>query len=147
MVARAAGVLCLQHPRGRARLGDARPGPRRRDDPAGLVPGDDLLAAATQTQGCGLVAGRAVELQVAPAHAGGLDLEHHLARARGRVGELPNLELAISREHDAAHGRLLDAVVVRTRCSVKDVMALGQTRTPLTITGGLRCPGSLLPSR
>src|SRR5262249_53367458 len=46
----------------------------------------------------------AVVVQVAAAHARGLDLEDHVARAGCRIGELSELELAISEKHDAFHG-------------------------------------------
>ena len=45
-------------------------------------------------------------MQVAAAHAGGLDLEDHVPRARRRIGELPELQLAITQEHHAFHGCL-----------------------------------------
>src|SRR5262249_72266 len=47
----------------------------------------------------------AVGVQVAAAHARGLDREDHVARAGCRIWELPELELAISEKHDAFHGR------------------------------------------
>src|SRR3984893_4992360 len=46
----------------------------------------------------------AVVVQVAAAHARGLDLEDHVARAGYRIGELSELQLAISEKPAAFHG-------------------------------------------
>jgi hypothetical protein len=48
-------------------------------------------------------------VQVAPAHARGLDLEDHVTGAGCRIGEVSQLELSISEKHDAFHGVLRDA--------------------------------------
>src|SRR5262249_21908674 len=76
-----------------------------RDHAAGLVTGDHAGRALDATRDDSTRIGRgAVGVQVAAAHARGLDLEDHVARAGCRIGELPELELAISEKHDAFHG-------------------------------------------
>src|SRR5438046_5883301 len=63
------------------------PGAARRDHAAGLVPGDERPGIAAQAERRLRSAGRrAVELEIAAAHARGLHLDHHLAGTwrRGR---------------------------------------------------------------
>jgi hypothetical protein len=86
-------------------LGDA--GAHRRDDPARLVAGDHSgLPLDASGHRLGRLGRRAIVVQVAAAHARGLDLENHVSRARCRIRELLQLELSISDEHDAFHGLL-----------------------------------------
>jgi len=76
-----------------------------RDDAAGLVTGNHAGRPLDATRDDSTRIGRgAVVVQVAAAHARGLDLEDHVARAGCRIGELPELQLAISEKHDAFHG-------------------------------------------
>src|SRR4029077_3865891 len=76
-----------------------------RDDAAGLVTGNHAGRPLDATRDDSTRIGRgAVVVQVAAAHARGLDLEDHVARAGYRIGELSELQLAISEKHDAFHG-------------------------------------------
>jgi hypothetical protein len=88
---------------GREVRGHARP--HRLDHSAGLVSRDDGTAAA-QAQGGRGVARGAVRVQVAPAHAGGLDGDDDLARPGRGIGEFLDLELPLSEKDDAAHDGL-----------------------------------------
>src|SRR5262245_56669857 len=86
-------------------LGDA--GTHRRHDAAWLVPGDHSgLPLDAPGHGAGRLGGRAIVVQVAAAHARGLDLEDHVSRPRCRIRELSQLEFSISEEHDAFHALL-----------------------------------------
>src|SRR2546422_300738 len=85
----------------RVRFADA--GPALGDDAARLVAGDDGSAAAAQAQGRGRVAGGAVRVQVAPAHAGGLHGDEDLTGARRGVGEVTQLQLPVAEENYATH--------------------------------------------
>src|SRR5262249_37053940 len=78
------------------------------NDAAWLVAGNDRLGAALEAGG-GIprLEARAVDVQVAAAHAGGLDLQHHLARPGRGLGELAQLELAVTEKHHALHVTLL----------------------------------------
>src|SRR5205807_1368285 len=76
-----------------------------RNDAAGLVTGDHAGRPLDAARDDSARIGRgAVVVQVAAAHARGLDLEDHVARAGCRIGELSELQLAISEKHDAFHG-------------------------------------------
>ena len=86
---------------GRVGLGDARSA--LGDDAARLVARDDGPAAAAKPEGRRGVAGRAVRVQVAAAHARSLHGHHDLAGARLRIGEVAHLELAIAEENYATH--------------------------------------------
>ena len=75
------------------------------DHAAGLVTGDHAGRPLDATGDDSTRIGRgAVGVQVAAAHARGLDLEDHVARAGCRIGEPSQLQLAISEKHDAFHG-------------------------------------------
>ena len=74
----------------------------RRHHAARLMSGDDRPAAA-QAEGRRGIADRAVGVQVAAAHAGGLDGDDDLARPRRGIGEFLDLQLPLSEEDDAAH--------------------------------------------
>src|SRR3989475_11204748 len=99
----------------RVRFADA--GPALGDDATRLVAGDDGFAAAAQAQGRGRVAGGAVRVQVAPAHAGGLHGDDDLPGTRRRVRELTQLELPVAEENDAAHRILLCGYPITIACS------------------------------
>src|ERR1044071_9496487 len=88
-------------------LGAARPpGPCGGDVPAGLVPADGRLARRREPA-CGAPASwPAILVQVAAAHPGGFHLDDDLALARGRVGELHQLELAFAGKDNPAHSVL-----------------------------------------
>ncbi len=97
----------VHHPLADLPLDLAHTRPHRCDDAAGLVSGDHGLAGTTEAErGC-LVAGRPVELEIAAAHAGGLDGKHDLAGPRRRIGKLLDLELSLSEKDDSAHGAAL----------------------------------------
>ena len=89
------------------RLRLAHPRPHGGDDAAGLVAADDGPAAAAEAEGLGRIAGGAVGVQIAPAHAGGLDGDDDLAGTGRRVRELAKLQLPLTKEDNAAHGVLL----------------------------------------
>src|SRR5262245_29510583 len=75
------------------------------DHAAGLVTGDHAGRPLDATRDDATRIGRgAVVVQIAAAHARGLDLEDHVARAGCRIGEPSQLQLAISEKHDAFHG-------------------------------------------
>jgi hypothetical protein len=91
-----------------------------RDHAAGLVTGDHAGRPLDATSDDSTWIGRgAVGVQVAAAHARGLDLEDHVARAGCRIGELSELELAISEKHDAFHGSPPVRGVRRARLTVR----------------------------
>ena len=71
---------------------------------AGLVPGDHRAADFAEAKGSGF-SRRAIEPQIAAAHAGRLDLDDNVMRPRRGIGELHQLQFAIAQERDAAHGR------------------------------------------
>src|SRR5262249_11669343 len=73
----------------------------------------------------------AVGVQVAAAHARGLDREDHVARAGCRIGELSELQLAISEKHDAFHGSPPVRGVRRTRPTTRSaVMSEAEESSP-----------------
>jgi hypothetical protein len=81
----------------------------RRDDAARLVARDHRLTAVLQSQRLERRARRRpIELQVAAAHPGCLDLQHHVARAGLGIGKLDQVEGAVPREDHATHHSLLD---------------------------------------
>src|SRR5262249_16784747 len=83
-------------------VGDS--GAHCRDDAAGLVTRDHAGRPLDATRDDATRIGwGAVVVQVAAAHARGLDLEDHVARAGARMGELSELQLAISEKYDAFH--------------------------------------------
>src|SRR5437868_4473571 len=65
------------------------------DHAAGLVPRDYWCD--------GGVARSSVEMQIAAAHAGGFDLQHHFARAGGRIGNGSEFKRAVATENNTAH--------------------------------------------
>jgi D-arabinose 1-dehydrogenase-like Zn-dependent alcohol dehydrogenase len=71
--------------------------------PEARVAADHRRAVAAQAHRLG-PALDAVELEIAAAHARGLDLQHHLAGSGHRVRKLLELELALAQKHHAAHG-------------------------------------------
>src|SRR6267378_3533441 len=76
----------------------------RRDDPAGLVPADERLGAATEAKRCLRSARRrTVELEIAAAHPRGLHLDHHLARSGRGIGEIADFDLAITEKDRSSH--------------------------------------------
>src|SRR5262249_15871220 len=46
----------------------------------------------------------AISVQIGATHPRRLDLQDHVPRTRGRIGELPQLQLTVSEKHDALHG-------------------------------------------
>src|SRR6266542_2003338 len=76
-------------------------GPGRGHDAAGLVARNDRAAAA-EPEGCRGIARGPVGMQVAAAHARGLDGENDLARAGRGVRKVLQLELPLSEKNDAA---------------------------------------------
>src|SRR5215510_10565433 len=106
VLAGAAAVVVMVHDAladARFFLGDA--GADGSHDAAGLVAGDHAGRPSNATgHGPTRVGRGAIVVQVAPAHARGLDLEDHIPRAGCRIGEVSELELAITEKHDAFHG-------------------------------------------
>src|SRR5215831_11866320 len=89
----------------------------RRDDAAGLVPGDHPGLPLDTTRNClTLLSRRAIGVQIGATHPRRLDLQDYVPRTRARIGELPQLQLTVSQKHDALHGFLL---VWRSDLSVK----------------------------
>src|ERR1044071_982089 len=107
MVANSAALVVVHHD-SLADLGlrGADPRPDRGDDAAGLVPANGRLARRREPA-CGAAASwPAILVQVAAAHPGGFHLDDDLALARGRVGELHQLELAFAGKDNPAHSVL-----------------------------------------
>ena len=70
---------------------------------ARFVTGNDRPLELAKSKRRGFFAGRAIELEIAAAHARRLDLQHDLARSRRGVGKLHEVQAALPREDDAAH--------------------------------------------
>src|SRR5689334_22795231 len=103
----AAAIVVLHHALADARLLLGYTLPDRDDDTARLMAGDHRTAIAEPKRRRGALPFRgAIEFQVAAAHAGGLDLQHDLARARRGIGELAQLELAPAQKDNSLHGAL-----------------------------------------
>ena len=104
MVAHGAALVVVHHD-ALADLGLRRADPRpdRGDDAAGLVPGDGRLARRREAAGRAAALRPPVLVQVAAAHARRLHLDDDLAFARGRIGEVHQLELAFAGKHHPAH--------------------------------------------
>ena len=108
-------------------LADARA--HRRDDAAGLVPGDHAGLPLDAARHCPVrLSGRAISVQIAAAHPGSLDLQDHVPRTRGRIGELPQLQPAVSEKHDALHGFLRIRADLATNISPCGADARKRTR-------------------
>src|SRR5207245_9385176 len=73
------------------------------DDAAGLVAGQEGATDGAEAQRSGRVAGAAIGMEIAPAHARGFHGDDDLAGARCRVGELTQLELPATEENYATH--------------------------------------------
>src|SRR6266850_1744966 len=84
-------------------VGFADAGAAGGDDAAGLVAGHDRAARAAEAQRGDGVADRAIGMQIAPAHPRSFHGDDDLAGTRRRVGEFPQLELALSEENYATH--------------------------------------------
>ena len=95
----AAAIMVLHHPFAQAGMGARDAGPHRHNHTAGFVPRDHRRGRQLQRA--------AIEMQIAAAHAGCLDLQHHFARSRGGVRDRDEFKRAVALEHDAAHGRSL----------------------------------------
>src|SRR3546814_906922 len=78
-------------------------GTDRDDHAARLVPGDDRVAGPEAEGRRGLAGRGTVEFEIASAHAGSLDLQDHLARTRGRIRKIPQLDLPVAGEHRTLH--------------------------------------------
>src|SRR5215510_6579006 len=98
----AALVVVVHHARADGREVRGHAGPRRLHHSARLMPCDDGPAAA-QTQGGRGVARSAIGMQIASAHARGLDGDDDLTRTRRGIGKFLDLELPLSEKDDAAH--------------------------------------------
>src|SRR5262249_2509079 len=99
----AALVVVVHHPLADPRflLGDGRA--ERGDHAAGLVTGDHPGLGLDPAGDGPLRRGGAIVVQVAAAHARGLDLEDDVPRAWRGIGKLPQLQLAVPEEDDALH--------------------------------------------
>src|SRR5690606_23200641 len=86
-------------------LADARA--HRGDHAARLVTGDHRTRIPETELLCRLAGRRAVKFEITAAHAGGLDLEHDLARPRRRVREFAQLDAPVACEYRCFHGFLL----------------------------------------
>jgi hypothetical protein len=74
----------------------------RHDHATGFMSRNDRTAPGGEPQGRS-ASRRAVKLEVAPAHSGGLDLQYDLAWTGHRVGKLEDLNLAIPSKDDTFH--------------------------------------------
>src|SRR6185503_12432669 len=104
----AAGIVMIHDALADRRLALRNPGPARRDHAAGLVAADERLGVGAEAERLlRLARRRAVKLEVRAAHARGLHLDHHLARAGRGIGEGPDLDLPVAEENHAAHESIL----------------------------------------
>ena len=106
----ATAVVVAHDPRAQRRLGFGHRGAPGGHHTARLVTRDHRAAVAPEPQGLGaafLAAGCPVEVQIATAHAGGLDLQHHLVGSRRGIGKIHQRKLAITEKYDALHGQPL----------------------------------------
>src|SRR5688572_31958341 len=100
----AARIVVVHHALANRRLALRDAGTARYYHAARLVAADKRLSISSQPERLlRLARRRAVELEVAAAHARGLHLDHHLARAGRRIGELAQLDLAVAEEDDSTH--------------------------------------------
>src|SRR5882724_13542656 len=102
----AAAVVVLHHAHADLGLVLGNAGAYCNHDAAGLVAGNDRAGELAEAQRRS-TADRAVELQIAAAHAGSLDLEHDFAGSRRRIRKLHELNLASAGEYDSFHALLL----------------------------------------
>src|SRR5437764_10771512 len=110
VVAHGAALVMVHHDAlADLRLRLADPGADRRDDAAGLVPGDDRLGRRRESADCRAALWPPVLVQIAAAHARGLHFDDDLALARRRVGKVHQLELAFALKYNPAHPSLLAA--------------------------------------
>src|SRR5271165_1672539 len=116
VIAHGAALVVMHHdPLADLGLLVADPRAHRGDDAARLVSADDRIGIDWQTADRRAARFRpAVLVQIAAAHARGLHLDHHLARTRGRIGELHHLDFPLTREHYAVH-RFLRHSLLRSR--------------------------------
>ena len=77
--------------------------PHRRDYAAGLMACDQRATDGAQPQ-CGGGIGRPVKLEIAAAHARGLDFKDDLARPRRGVRKVHQFNLPVAFENHAFHG-------------------------------------------
>src|SRR5579862_2892420 len=76
-----------------------------RHNAARLVSGDNRAAHLAEPERSSPTGG-AIELQVAAAHAGCLDLDHDIVRSRCWIGKFHELQFAFAEESHAPHGLL-----------------------------------------
>jgi hypothetical protein len=74
-----------------------------RHDATWLVPGDNGRLGAQTERGRCAAGWSAIRLEVAAAEPRSLDLEHHFACPRRRIGEVLQFELAIAHKNDTFH--------------------------------------------
>src|SRR5262249_41637333 len=87
-----------------ARLLVGHPGPDGGDDAARLMAGDHRFSAALEARtAIARSECRAIDVQIAAAHARRLDFQHHLARAWCGVREVAQLKPPVTQKHDASH--------------------------------------------
>ena len=98
----AATVVVAHHSSAIRQLFRGNVGTTCSDDTAWLVPADDRAAVAAQTQRLGAFR-RAVEVQIAAAHARRLDFQDDIIRTGRRIGKLHQFELPATFEHYTFH--------------------------------------------
>ena len=99
-------VVVFHHTHADPRLPFADAHPDGGNHTTGLMPRDDQATLAANTESrTGSTGRRAVELEVAAAHPGRLDLQHDFAWPWRGVREVPQLEAAVAGEHNAFHFR------------------------------------------
>src|SRR6185312_14087658 len=127
-------IVVVHHALADARLLLGDPGAYRGHDAAGLVAGDHAgLPLDAAGHGSARIGRSAIVVQVAAAHARGLDLEDHVPGAGCRIGELSDFQLSVSQEHNAFHGSLRgdilpDSLTARGRRTT--LAQRGTTTTP-----------------
>src|SRR5215469_5120200 len=113
LTAAAAGVVVIHHALAAAGLLKRHPCADRDHDATGFVAGDHWLGAQLESGAViPRLEGGAVDVQVAAAHTRRFYLKHHIAEARRGVGEVAQLELAVTDKHYAFHA-ILPSVLAR----------------------------------
>jgi hypothetical protein len=81
--------------------------PHGRDYAAWFVAGDHRPFELAQAERSGFPAARAIELEIAAAHAGRLDFDDDIVRPGRRVGKVRNLQFALTEKSHATHEKPL----------------------------------------
>src|SRR6516164_4972916 len=107
LTAAATSVVVIHHALAAAGLLGRHPCADRDHDATGFVAGDHWLSPQLESRAViPRLEGGAVDVQVTAAHTRRFYLKHHIAGARRGVGEVSQLQLAVTDKHDAFHAIL-----------------------------------------